>query len=150
MTGDEQKGYIYGGIFALANRLQLLGDNFDKNISVKQWFLIAVILKFKEAPTLTQISVAIGTSRQNVKKMAVILEKQDFLTIQKDKNNATILRVSITKKCMEYFKEREKRETEYMSQLFDGFDEKLTADFFKGMCRLEKNIIEMGKNEPKE
>lgn len=147
MTEAEQKAYLYGGIFSLANRLQLLGDKFDKNISVKQWFLIAVISKFEKAPTLTQIAGIIGTSRQNVKKMAVILEKQGFLTIEKDKNNATTLRVCITLKCIEYFKEREEREGEYIDTLFKGFDETLTLGFFSGMCQLEKNIIEMERKK---
>ena len=131
------------GYFPLQTDCSYLGDNFDKNISVKQWFLIAVILKFKETPTLTQIAGVIGTSRQNVKKMAIILEKQGFLTIKKDKNNATTLRVCITLKCTEYFKEREESEKAYMVKLFKGFDENLTLGFFAGMCQLEKNIIKM-------
>ncbi|WP_207655302.1 hypothetical protein [Clostridium vincentii] len=54
-------------------------------------------------------------------------------------------------KCIEYFKEREKKEEQYMKRLFNGFDETLTLGFFTGMCQLEKNILEMErKNETKE
>ena len=44
----NMQAYIYGGIFTLSNKLQLLGDKFDSNISTKQWFLIAVIASFKK------------------------------------------------------------------------------------------------------
>lgn len=32
MNELEQKAYIFGAIFALSNKLQVLGDTFDKNI----------------------------------------------------------------------------------------------------------------------
>jgi len=64
----KKKGYIFASIFTLSNRLQVIGDKFDKDLTVKQWLLLAGILNSgKKAPTLTEVAAIIGSSRQNVK-----------------------------------------------------------------------------------
>lgn len=143
------EAYIYGGIFALSNKLQLIGDKFDSNISTKQWFLIAIIVSFQnEAPTISMTAERMGTSRQNVKKMAKILEDRGFLTIVKDKEDARIQRLELTKYCTDYFEQRREREEKYMESLFADFDKEMLFGFFKGMKQLEKNIIVMeNRNE---
>lgn len=148
----NMQAYIYGGIFALSNKLQLLGDKFDSNISTKQWFLIAIIASFKdEAPTISMTAERIGSSRQNVKKMAALLEERGFLTIIKDKEDGRIQRLELTKCCKDYFKQRQEREEKYMEKLFADFDEGMLSGLLRGMRQLEKNIMEMEKqNEGEE
>lgn len=151
IENKNMQAYIYGGIFALSNNLQLLGDKFDSNISTKQWFLIAVITSFKnDAPTISMTAERIGSSRQNVKKMAAILEKKGFLIIIKDKEDGRILRLKLTKYCIDYFKQRHEREEKYMENLFADFDEELLAGLYRGMKQIEKNIMEMGNQNEKE
>jgi DNA-binding MarR family transcriptional regulator len=138
------EAYIYGGIFALANRLQMLGDKFDSNISTKQWFLIAIISKFTdESPTISMTAERMGTSRQNVKKMANILEKKGFLEVIKDKEDGRIQRLKLTEYCLGYFEERHKREEHYIGRLFKDFDEDMLLHLIKGIKQLEKNITEI-------
>ncbi|MFA6940608.1 MAG: MarR family transcriptional regulator [Clostridiaceae bacterium] len=146
------QAYIYGGIFALSNKLQLLGDKFDPNISTKQWFLIAVIAGFKnEIPTISMTAGRVGSSRQNVKKMALILEKKGLLTIIRDKEDSRIQRLELTKYCIDYFKQRHEKEERYMESLFINFDEALLTGLFRGIKKLEENIIEMeSQNEEEE
>lgn len=140
----SMQAYIYGGIFALSNKLQLLGDKFDPDISTKQWLLIAILASFKnEAPTISMTAKKIGSSRQNVKKMAAILEKSGFLKIVKDKEDGRIQRLELTKYSMEYFKQRYDREEKYMESLFEDFDETTLTGLFNGMKQLEKNISRM-------
>lgn len=146
------RAYIYGGIFALSNKLQFLGDKFDSNISTKQWFLIAVVASFKgEAPTISMTAERVGSSRQNVKKMAVILEKSGFLTITRDKEDGRIQRLKLTKYCIDYFKQRNEREEKYMESLFADFDEISLTGLSRGMKKLEGNIKRMeGQYEEEE
>lgn len=148
----NMRAYIYGGIFALSNKLQLLGDKFDPNISTKQWFLIAAITSFEnEAPTISMAAERIGSSRQNVKKMAVILEKRGFLKIIKDKEDGRIQRLELTKYCIDYFKQRNEGEERYIENLFRGFNQDLYIGLYRGMKQLEQNIIRMeNQNEEEE
>lgn len=148
----NMQAYIYGGIFALSNKLQLLGDKFDPNISTKQWLLIAIIASFKnEAPTISMAAERVGSSRQNVKKMAAILEKRGFLAINKDKQDGRIQRLELTKYCIDYFKQRSEREERYIENLYTDFNEALYIGLYRGMKKLEENIIRMeNQNEEEE
>lgn len=152
IESTNMQAYIYGGIFALSNKLQLLGDKFDTNISTKQWFLIAVIASFNdEAPTISMTAEKVGSSRQNVKKMAVILEKKGLLKIVKDKYDSRIQRLELTMYCTDYFRQRYEKEEIYICNLFNNFDEALLIGLFRGMKKLEENIIGMeNQNEEEE
>lgn len=146
MDNIEEKAHIFGSVFILANRLQVLGDKFDGNLTIKQWLLLVGILKSSvDSPTISEVASFIGNSRQNVKKMALILEKKGFLNLEKDLNDARILRISLTMKCLDYFKQREQRELEFFEKLYVGFDANLIKGLDNGILKLEENIIEMEK-----
>lgn len=146
MNDLEKKAHIFGSVFILANRLQVLGDKFDRNLTIKQWLLLVGILKNRgNSPTISEIASFIGNSRQNVKKMALLLEKKGFLKLEKDSNDARILRISLTSECHEYFHQREKRELEFFEKLYDGFDTNIIKSLDNGISKLEKNIIKMEK-----
>lgn len=143
----DLQGFIYSRIFLFSNKLQIIGDKFDLNITTKQWFLIAIIQSFNdEVPTISMIAERLGSSRQNVKKMAAILEKKGFVEIIKDKNDGRIQRVKVTEYCINYFKERKVKEEIYIDDLFQGFNEDMLKDFFNSMQLLEENILRMEHN----
>ncbi|NLK95320.1 MAG: MarR family transcriptional regulator [Clostridiales bacterium] len=143
----DLQGFIYSRIFLFSNKLQIIGDKFDLNITTKQWFLIAIIQSFNdEVPTISMIAERLGSSRQNVKKMAAILEKKGFVEIIKDKNDGRIQRVKVTEYCINYFKERKVKEEIYIDDLFQGFNEDMMKDFFNSMQLLEENILRMEHN----
>lgn len=140
MNELEQKAYIFGTIFTLSNRLQVLGDEFDENITTKQWLFILGVSRFEEPPTISEVANFIGYSRQNAKRIAAALQKNGYVEIAKDKNDARALRIRLTSKCINYFENRDKREIEFLEKIFTGFDAELTHSVYKGFIRLEKNI----------
>jgi DNA-binding MarR family transcriptional regulator len=144
MDDIKYKAFIFASIFTLSNRLQVLGDRFDRNLTVKQWLLLAGIFRSqKDAPTISEVAGIIGNSRQNVKKMMLILEKQGFITIENDANDARAQRIRLTEKCLDYMMQREKREIEFLERLFEGFTPGELQGMARGISKLEKNIIEM-------
>lgn len=152
MIDSEKKAYIFGMIFMLSNKLQILGDKMDPFLSVKQWLFLAGVLKCESnAPTLTEVSAMIESSRQNVKKIALILEKQGFVTMEKDESDARVLRVRITAKCFAHLKSRDEMEQCFLKELFCGFAIGELSLLSEAVRKLEKNITEMGnKYENKE
>lgn len=150
MNELEQKAYIFGTIFTLSNRLQTLGDEFDKNITTKQWLFILAISRFKEPPTISEVANFIGYSRQNAKRIAADLHEAGYVILRKDKNDARALRVKLTSECIQYFKKRDKREIEFLEQIFTGFDAELTGSVYKGFVKLENNIKEMNQKNKEE
>ncbi len=151
MDEKEQQAYILGAFLTLANRLQVLGDKLDEKITMKQWLLIAVILKSgSPAPALRDLAAMIGSSRQNVKKMALLLEKQGFVALSKDEKDARILRVRLTEECRVYFAGRNREEEQFMDDLFQDFNAELTSGLFTGLTKLTDNIARMEAGSPDE
>ncbi|GIO85446.1 MarR family transcriptional regulator [Paenibacillus faecis] len=147
MNQEEKQAFIFATILTLANRLQIVGDKLDKNITLKQWLLIAIILKNgNPAPTLGEVAGIFGCSRQNIKKLAMILEKQGFVALERDEQDARVVRVQLTSKCHAYFKGREDLENEFMQDLFHHFDEKLTNGLFYGIQQLVDNLGRLEEN----
>lgn len=144
MDEMEQRAFIFASIFTLSNKLQVLGDAFDKNITIKQWLFAVCVAKFGEAPTLSEVAQFIGYSRQNAKRIAVALEERGYIRIVKDPNDARALRIFLTDKSKDYFAQRSHREIEFLDRLFAGFDANMTREVFGGITRLAENIEIMG------
>jgi len=142
----EEKAYIFGTIFTLSNRLQSLGDRLDAKLTVKQWLFLAGMLRSgNSAPTLSQIALRTGSSRQNVKKMALILEKQGFVSLVKDARDGRALRVALTESCRAHLKEREETELRFIEEVFSDFEPEDLAALSQAMKRLEKNVGKIGR-----
>ncbi len=148
MMNDSEAtiNYIFGSIFALSNRLQKLGDKLDDYMTMKQWMLIAVITQSEEQKlTIGEAAAIIGTSHQNVKKMALLLKQQGFLDLAKhpDDGRATVL--SLTEHCVKYFAKRERTEAAFLGNVFQGFDIDTLSGLSNGLRLLERNIETMEK-----
>lgn len=143
MNDLEAKGYVFGAIFALANKLQVLGDAFDSSITVKQWLFVVGVSKFSEPPTLSEVANHIGYSRQNAKRIALALQDKGFVEVRRDEKDARALRIAVTRQSQEYFAGRGPREVEFLNQLFTGFDMELIHAVCQGLAKLDGNIREL-------
>lgn len=146
MKKNDKIAHIFGSLFVLANRIQILGDRIDPEMTIKQWLFIVVVSKFQgNAPTISDIANELGNSRQNVKKMALILEKKGYVTVSKDATDARVNRVSLTQKCDDYFKENDQKGEDFIMELFKDFDEPIVNGMYEGIIRLTNRVIEMEK-----
>lgn len=136
----EKKAYIFASVFSLANKLQVIGDRFDSNITIKQWLFLVGVSKFNDSPTVSEVAHFVGYSRQNAKRLAVTLEKRGFVFISKDKNDARALRIELTDQCRHYFSGRHEKELAFLVKIFDDFDSDLIEGFYKGLTKLSSNV----------
>lgn len=139
-----KQAFIYAAIHLIANRLQTLGDKIDPTISSKQWFLLVTVSKFTKLretpPNIGDIANGLGTSRQNIKKMATILEQRGFLKLEKDKSDLRSIRLLLTEQCKNYFQGREQQDDTYLDRIFRGMDDEALASLCNGMSRLIENL----------
>jgi len=148
MDSLKDKAFIFGSIFTLSNRLQILGDRLDRNLTVKQWLLLAGIHNCRNSsPSISEVAIIIGNSRQNVKKMLVKLENLGFVKIQNDPNDARAQRIEMTEKCLDYLKQRERKEIDFLERLFAGFQPSELHELVRGITRLEKNMENIARLE---
>jgi len=136
----DSEAFIFTAMHILANRFQTLGDRIDPQITTKQWFVLAAVSRFIEKPpNIGDIAALLGTSRQNIKKMVVILERQGYLKAEKDENDMRNILLTLTGQCLEYFKGRERQEDEYLERIFHGIDDKTLEAVRSGMNKLLEN-----------
>lgn len=142
MDISEKQQYIFGSLFLLANKLQVIGDQYlgEDGMTTKQWFLTAIISHFGDnQPTLTGVAELMGSSRQNVKQLALKLADKDFLRIEKDEQDARAVRLKLTDRSQVFWNNRRELDSQFITDLFSGLNEEeinLTASSFKKL--LEK------------
>ena len=136
-----KQAFVYSAIHLLANRMQTFGDRVDRTVSSKQWFVLAVVWKFGETPpNIGDVAEVLGTSRQNIKKIANILERRGLLRLEKDKNDLRSVRLFLTEQCFEYLKSREQQEDAYLESIFFGIDEEMLDMLCNGLRKLVENM----------
>lgn len=139
---DMQK-FIFGSMFLLANKLQVIGDQHlqSEDMTIKQWFLTVMISQFGDnSPTLSEVAQLMGSSRQNVKQLALKLQEKDFLNIEKDGQDARATRLKLTKKCKDFWEKREDKDNKFLEDLFKDFGTEELAAMYKGFNKLHNQI----------
>ncbi|MBC2582152.1 MarR family winged helix-turn-helix transcriptional regulator [Clostridium sp. DJ247] len=142
---SKQK-YIFGNLFLLANKLQVIGDQYlsEDDMTIKQWFLTVMILQFGDnPPTLSKVAELMGSSRQNVKQLTLKLKEKDFLTMEKDEQDARATRLKLTEKSQLFWEKRQNKDDEFIRNLFIDFSEEETDILFRGFNKLFKKIKEI-------
>ena len=140
---------IFSSIFVLQNRMQTAGEKLQTKISMKQWLLLAMTACCPEPRTLTNIGNLMGCSRQNVKKLALALEKKGFVHLQLSSNNSVL--VELTEDVQRYAEEIGERQMKALSLLFSDFSEEeieqlffLYSKLYTGLERVENYAEEIG------
>ncbi len=139
---------IFASVFVLQNRMQTAGEKLQTQISMKQWLLLTMAMSCPEPRTLTNVGKMMGCSRQNVKKLAVTLEKQGFICLKSGSSNS--VQIELTDKIVEYSEEVGAQQLHFMELLFEDFSEKeietlflLYKKLYAGMERAEKYAEEI-------
>ncbi len=90
-----------------------------------------------------------GCSRQNVKKLALALEKKGFVHLQLSNNNSVL--VELTEEVQRYTEEIGERQMKALSLLFSDFSEEeieqlffLYSKLYTGLERVENYAEEIG------
>lgn len=146
---DYQKN-IFAHIFKVSNALQVVLDRglSEDGLTAKQLFLMIVISSFGEAsPTFKEAADKGGTSYQNVKQLALKLEKQGFVEILADPKDARARRLVMTEKASAYWSRRDSGDIASMTTLFSGFELGELKNFMDYLSRFEKGIESMRREE---
>ena len=137
---DTQIQAIFSSIFILQNKLQTACDKLQKDITMKQWLLLAMTTSCQTPPTLTRLGELMGCSRQNVKKLALALEKKGFLHIKPNENNASATCIILDGKIKEYMQQNNEIHIETLSLLFRDFATQEIEQLYKYVEKLFEGI----------
>lgn len=142
----EREMFIFGSIFLLSNKLQTVIDHglSEYGLTAKQWFLMATLEEFfPEPPTIKAIADMIGSSHQNVKQLALKLEKNGFVKLEKDEKDKRAMKVILTEKSMQLGKSRNSENIKFFSELFSSVKEKEIQAMYEGFRKLIHKVNDM-------
>ncbi len=149
MNIPERSDYLlFGGVFALANKLQAVGDKMVEGLSTKQWFLTRTIMDMpsEPPPTITQIAREMDTTRQNVTKMLEKMEKGSLITLGGNETDRRSRNVRITELGLSRALEVAKNSQDFLKMVFQGIDPTELDTAGRVVIAMMKNLIEMQGN----
>ncbi len=102
-SGDEAE--LFGMLFLLSQHMSRGADEAlqGHGLTGRQWLLLVVLTRAfpAEKPTLSQAAEIYGTSRQNVKQIALQLQARGFVELLADPSDGRITRLGLTPKIAE-------------------------------------------------
>jgi DNA-binding MarR family transcriptional regulator len=143
MKIPENNQYIlFGGVFILANKLQLIADKKARGLSTKQWFLMRNLqdLSIEIPPTITMLAKETDTSRQNVSKMLLTLQKQGFVSLRDSETDRRSQTVEMTIKGKEVLAQMAGESTSFFAELFNGISAEESEAAAKVVIKLISNL----------
>ncbi len=146
-TTENQRKAIFSTLFIAGNKLQTLFDNHIPEVSLKQFMLLSIVRQSKEQLTFTQLGNILGCSRQNIKKLAEILMKKGFITIQPSPYDTRAMCIYPTKKVNDYFENDFSIYQEELEFLFEVYTDQeierlytLLSKLYAGIENLDKKV----------
>ena len=148
-----KKKLLFSGVFVQENRLHAIMDRYLKEITCKQWLVMVVADAFDAPPDLSTAAKMLGCSRQNIKKLAVSLEKAGYVVLEPSEKDGRSLCVWITEKGKKIIENSKKMEEKVHRSLFRDFTEREIEEYFRlsgkmmnGLGYLEECFREMKEN----
>jgi DNA-binding MarR family transcriptional regulator len=96
----------FGSTFVVVGHLTRLTDEglAGWDLTTRQWLLLAVLVRGfpGRAPSLTEAAAAYGSSRQNVKQIALGLEARGWLRLEPDPRDGRTTRLVTTERVGEF------------------------------------------------
>lgn len=117
----------FGGFFVLAQHLTRLGDAHLAQLALTtpQWLLLAVLTRAfpGRTPSLSEAAAVYGSSRQNVKRMALGLQERGYVRLQADPRDARTVRLEVTDRVTWFdTAEGQAASRRLLAAAFDGLD----------------------------
>lgn len=147
---ENQRKAIFSTLFIAGNKLQTLFDNHIPDISLKQFMLLSIVRQSTESLTFTQLGTLLGCSRQNIKKLADVLMKKGFITIQQSPHDTRAMCICPTEKVNDYFTNDFFKYQEELKYLFEVYTVEEIETLFILLSKLYAGIENLEKKTTNE
>ena len=149
-SGLSAEEMIYGLLFAVSNKLQASADKTLPEITSRQHFLLIVLTLFRDKyPNLKEVANAVGSSYQNVKKMADSLEKKGFVVLKRDELDKRKYNLMMTDKVAAFSKAAEEEAKIFMRDLYQGLTQEDLQHAIAVLTQMQLNLTAKTKQKGK-
>ena len=105
--------------------------------------MVVITRFFDTPPKLADLTEYMGSSYQNIKQLAVKLENNGFVEIQKDPNDKRVLRIALTEKCAAFWADHQNEDLKFMSTLFEAYSSEELQNFYTYIEMLSASVKKM-------
>jgi DNA-binding MarR family transcriptional regulator len=138
---------LFGSAFVL---VQHLGRRMDAllaplDLTTRQWLLLAVLSKAGRPLSLSEAASAYGSSRQNIKEIALGLERRGFLRLAADPTDARALLLHPTPLVAQTFDtpEAQAQGADFLAGIFSGLSPTDLADLHRLLLAWLQSLSEV-------
>ena len=128
MSAETRKlAEVFSYLFVLSQRLEYITDSFLKkdDLTTKQLLtLLAIGNAFDSAPSVSEVADVLSTSHQNVKQIALNLQKRGFVEIVRDPSDGRRRLLKLTDENDRFWEVRERENYDNMRKLFSTLNKK--------------------------
>lgn len=139
-TPVRQGRAVFSMLFILTNRLQTLFDSRIPDVTLKQFMLLSILHQAGTPQTLTELGVLLGCSRQNVKKLAEILQRKGFVAVIRHPRDPRAVALETTERTDRFFGEDFRKYQEELQALFSVYTADELATLFRLLSRMFEGI----------
>jgi DNA-binding MarR family transcriptional regulator len=140
---------LFGSAFVL---VQHLGNRMDAllapmDLTTRQWLLLAVLSRAAAPMSLSQAAAAYGSSRQNVKEIALGLERRGYLRLAPDPADARALLLHPTPVVARTFDppDAQAQGSDFLAGIFAGLSPTELADLHRLLLRWLHGLSEVSR-----
>jgi DNA-binding MarR family transcriptional regulator len=143
----EKQRFIIAKLFLLPNKFQAIGNQmFAGDMTLRQWLLTAAVAQYGEnSPTLGKVAELMGSSHQNVKQLALKLQKGGFLDIGKDNKDLRVIHLTLTEKSCIFWKRRQEEIRLYFAEIFKDLSDDEIDLLYDCINKLYESVLKMEK-----
>jgi DNA-binding MarR family transcriptional regulator len=129
----------------LSHRLEYIADSELKkdDLTTKQYLTVAVIENlYDHSPSISELAQSLSTTHQNIKQIALQLQKKGFIKIERDESDKRTWRLKVTEKNKAYWNSRAKEHEAIVRSFFASLSDSEIQTFSTLLLKLI-----MGTNE---
>lgn len=109
-------------LFSLTNKLQIQGDKYLEDMTIRQVPIIPIIFHAPDGKaTINYIARNMGTSKQNVKQIVDAMERKGYLSVVPSDQDKRTVNVTITLGGEKAFRKCSERIDEFLANIFNSF-----------------------------
>lgn len=134
-------------LFAVTNKLQMQGDKYLQEITLRQMLAIPAIIHAPEGnATINHIARQLGTTKQSAKQIVDAMAKKGYLAVAPSEQDKRAVNVTITREGEQAFRACSERTDEFLAELFHDFTTEDLATF----CTLLQKLYRFDGVQPED
>ncbi len=136
---------IFNLYFLLNQKMEYVFDReMEKaGVTAKQWLMLLTIATlFDHPPSMNETARKMASSHQNIKQMAVLLEKKGFLKIETDQKDRRTLRLVLTENFRKFWRTRTQKDKKIVSEFFNYLTDRESKELLQLLSKVHDKTNE--------